>query len=85
MEDEPEIYSVLLLLRLSQPVSAPKRRTSLGNDDVLAHGTVAKRREDRLAAGGGAPEHGWTGLTPRGNSHQNKLELTFRLFNSFQF
>lgn len=50
MKNEPEIYSFLLLLRFSQPVSAPKRRTSLGNDAVFAHGTVAKRREDSPAA-----------------------------------
>lgn len=36
-----------LLLRFSQPVSAPKRRTSLGNDDVFMHGTVGKRRKNR--------------------------------------
>lgn len=50
MENDTGIYSFLLLLRFSQPVSAPKRRTSLCNDDVLAHGTVAKRREDGPAA-----------------------------------
>lgn len=50
MENEPEIYSFLLLLRFSQPVPAPKRRTSLGNDDVFAHGTVVKRRKDSPAA-----------------------------------
>lgn len=50
MENYPEIYSFLLLLRFSQPVSVPKRRTSLGNDGVLAHGTVAKCREDGPAA-----------------------------------
>ncbi len=50
MENEPEIYSFLLLLRFTQPVSAPKRRTSLGNDGVFAHGTVVKRREGSPAA-----------------------------------
>ncbi|KAG7225031.1 hypothetical protein INR49_014486 [Caranx melampygus] len=34
----------------SRPVSAPKRRTSLGNDGVLSDGTVVKRREDYPAA-----------------------------------
>lgn len=48
LEKEPEIYSFLLLLRFSQPVSAPKRRTSLGNDDVFLHGTVVKCRKVSL-------------------------------------
>ena len=48
--NEHEMYSFLLLLRFSQPVSAPKRRTSLGSDGVFAHGTVVKRREGSPAA-----------------------------------
>lgn len=77
MENEPEIYSFLLLLRFSQPVSAPKRRTSLGNDGVLAHGTVAKRREDSPAAEKELHRMGRE-TTPRGNSHYYKLELLYK-------
>lgn len=68
MGKEPEIYSFLLLLRFSQPVSAPKRRTSLGNDGVLSDGTVVKRREDNPAAEKELQKMGRQ-TTPRGNPH----------------
>lgn len=68
VEGELEMYSFLLLLRFSQPVSVPKRLTSLGSDDVFTHGTVVKRREDSPAAEK-EPERIDRQVTPRGNAY----------------